>query len=47
MTASREYTGVSGQFTDKGTPKGFTTITPFITVNHPSEAIEFYTTVFG
>lgn len=47
MTASRENTGVSGKYTNNGTPNGFTTITPFITVNHPSEAIEFYTTVFG
>lgn len=44
---SKEHMGVSGQYTNKGRPNGFTTITPFIAVNHPSEAIEFYTAVFG
>ncbi|AIW41077.1 MULTISPECIES: VOC family protein [Paenibacillus] len=47
MTESREYTGVSGKYTKKGMPNGFTSITPFITVKNPSEAIEFYTTVFN
>lgn len=47
MTESREYTGVSGKYTKKGTPNGFTSITPFITVKNPSEAIEFYKTVFN
>lgn len=47
MTESREYVGVSGKYTKKGTPNGFTSITPFITVKDPSEAIEFYTTVFN
>lgn len=44
---SGEYTGVSGQYTNKGTPNGFTAITPFIAVSNPSAAIEFYTDVFG
>ncbi|MGP0576977.1 VOC family protein [Paenibacillus peoriae] len=47
MTESREYTGVSGKYTKKGTPNGFTSITPFITVKNPSEAIEFYKSVFN
>jgi uncharacterized glyoxalase superfamily protein PhnB len=47
MTESREYTGVSGKYTKNGMPNGFTSITPFITVKNPSEAIEFYTTVFN
>ncbi|WCM60010.1 VOC family protein [Paenibacillus polymyxa] len=47
MTESREYTGVSGKYTKNGMPNGFTSITPFITVKNPSEAIEFYKTVFN
>ncbi|MHB0879586.1 VOC family protein [Paenibacillus sp. SEL1] len=47
MTESREYVGVSGKYTKKGIPNGFTSITPFITVKNPSEAIEFYKTVFN
>ncbi|MGO4952201.1 VOC family protein [Paenibacillus sp. DRB1-1] len=47
MTESSEYVGVSGKYTKKGTPNGFTSITPFITVKNPSEAIEFYKTVFN
>jgi len=33
MTKSIKYMGVSGKYTKNGTPKGFTSITPFITVN--------------
>ena len=47
MTRSIKYMGVSGKYTKNGTPKGFTSITPFITVKNPSEAIEFYKTVFN
>ncbi|WP_068504681.1 VOC family protein [Paenibacillus kribbensis] len=47
MTESREYTGVSGEYTKSGMPNGFTSITPFITVKNPSEAIEFYKSVFN
>ncbi|APB70170.1 glyoxalase [Paenibacillus polymyxa] len=47
MTESSEHVGVSGKYTKKGTPNGFTSITPFITVKNPSEAIEFYKTVFN
>ncbi|QNR66274.1 VOC family protein [Paenibacillus peoriae] len=47
MTESREYVGVSGKYTKNGMPNGFTSITPFITVKNPSEAIEFYKTVFN
>lgn len=39
--------GVSGKYTKDGMPIGFTSITPFIVVNNPSEAIEFYKTVFN
>lgn len=47
MTESIKYMGVSGKYTKNGTPSGFTSITPFITVKNPSEAIEFYKTVFN
>ena len=47
MTKSIKDMGVSGKYTKNGTPKGFTSITPFITVKNPSEAIEFYKTVFN
>lgn len=47
MTESIKYMGVSGKYTKNGKPNGFTSITPFITVKNPSEAIEFYKTVFN
>lgn len=47
MTANTDYIGVSGNYTKNGTPNGFTTITPFITVKNPSEAIAFYESVFN
>ena len=33
MSKSIKYMGVSDKYTKNGTPKGFTSITPFITVN--------------
>lgn len=47
MTHSKKYIGVSGKYTKNGIPNGFTTITPFIVVKNPSEAIEFYKAVFN
>lgn len=47
MTDSIKNIGASGKYTKNGTPNGFTSITPFITVKNPSEAIEFYKTVFN
>lgn len=47
MTDSIKYTGVSGRYTKNGIPNGFTTITPFIVLKNPSEAIEFYKSVFN
>lgn len=47
MTDSKKYTGVSGKYTKNGTPDGFTTITPFIVLKNPSEAVEFYQAVFN
>lgn len=42
-----KHIGVTGKYTKNGIPKGFTTITPFIVVKNPSEAIEFYKSVFN
>jgi PhnB protein len=36
-----------GTYTDHGTPKGSTSLTPFIAVTPAGEAIAFYTEVFG
>jgi uncharacterized glyoxalase superfamily protein PhnB len=47
MADNIKYIGVSGNYTENGTPNGFTSITPFIVVKNPSEAIEFYKTVFN
>ena len=47
MIESIKNIGVSGEYTKNGVPTGFTSITPFITVKNPSEAIEFYKTVFN
>ncbi|GIO36524.1 glyoxalase [Paenibacillus antibioticophila] len=47
MTDNKQYKGVSGNYTKNGTPNGFTSITPFIVVDNPSKAIEFYQAVFN
>ncbi|MDF2986162.1 MAG: glyoxalase [Eubacterium sp.] len=47
MTDGIKYTGVSGKYTNSGLPNGYTTITPFIALDNPSEAIEFYKSVFN
>ena len=39
--------GMTGKHVQMGTPTGYTSITPFIVVNNPSEAIEFYKSVFS
>ncbi|GIP17961.1 glyoxalase [Paenibacillus montaniterrae] len=40
-------TGANGTYTKNGVPNGFTTLTPFIVVSQPAEAIQFYKEVFG
>ena len=40
-------TGVTGKYTTNGRPNGYTTLTPFIVVDRPAEAIAFYEKVFG
>lgn len=47
MTESKKYTAVTGKYTKNGMPDGFTTITPFIVLQNPAEAIEFYKAVFN
>lgn len=47
MDNQSNHTGVTGKFTQNGTPIGYTTITPFIVVRNPAEAISFYEVVFG
>ncbi|MDQ0114906.1 VOC family protein [Paenibacillus harenae] len=39
--------GANGQYTSNGKPHGYTTLTPFIVVNNPAEAIVFYENIFG
>lgn len=39
--------GVTGKHTTDGIPHGCTSLTPFLTVAHAKEAIEFYQSVFG
>ncbi|MFD0712253.1 VOC family protein [Paenibacillus sp. GCM10027626] len=46
MTNNRSNAGVTGEYTNNGTPNGYTALTPFIVVSNPSEAIAFYETVF-
>ena len=47
MTNRTSRPGLTGKYTKNGTPLGYTTITPFIVVSRPAEAIAFYETVFG
>lgn len=47
MSEQTKHKAVSGKYTKKGTPNGVTSITPFITVKDPSEAIHFYKVVFN
>jgi uncharacterized glyoxalase superfamily protein PhnB len=37
---------MNGKFVQNGKPIGYTALTPFIVVNNPAEAINFYETVF-
>lgn len=47
MTGRKNNEGISGQHATNGMPNGYTSITPFIVVNNPAQAIAFYETVFG
>lgn len=37
----------NGQYTDNGTPKSFSSLTPFLSITNAAGAIDFYTQVFG
>jgi len=47
MTNHNLNIGVTGQYVTKGVPTGYTSLTPFIVVSDPKEAIAFYEHVFG
>lgn len=47
MIENTKNMGVTGEYTKNGVPTGVTSITPFITVKKPLEAIEFYRTIFN
>ncbi|WP_077602975.1 VOC family protein [Oceanobacillus sojae] len=47
MNNQSNHAGVTGKFVKNGTPNEYTTITPFIVVSNPAEAISFYETVFN
>lgn len=47
MTHPSDYAGMTGKYTKNGIPDGYTSLTPFIVVSQPAEAIAFYETVFG
>ncbi|MBO9607034.1 MAG: VOC family protein [Paenibacillaceae bacterium] len=47
MEQTNKQPGATGNYTRNGLPNGYTTITPFIVVNNPAEAIAFYEAVFG
>lgn len=47
MTEQQRSTETAGQYVTNGKPHGSTTLTPFLVVNRPAEAIAFYETVFG
>lgn len=43
---SLNHAGQTGEHTTNGKPHGYTTLTPFIAVERPAEAIAFYEAVF-
>lgn len=47
MSNHQAGVGATGQHTTNGKPNGYTSLTPFIVVNNPAEAIAFYEKVFG
>ena len=46
-TNTTPHRGITGQHTHEGTPHGFTSLTPFLTIPGAADAIEFYRSVFG
>lgn len=47
MTTSEQITAAHGTYTDRGVPKGITSLTPFIAIPRAHEAVAFYRDVFG
>jgi len=47
MTEANQKLGANGSYTTSGRPQGFTSLTPFIVVNNPAGAIQFYQEVFN
>ena len=45
--STTQSTPAHGQYTDNGRPKGFSSLTPFVTLRDPKAALDFYTQVFG
>lgn len=40
-------TAANGQYTDNGRPTGFSSLTPFVALEDPKAALDFYTDVFS
>lgn len=47
MLERKDGIALTGEYTTNGRPNGFTTLTPFIVVSNPAEAIAFYAAVFA
>ena len=47
MSTEQNLRGVTGAHTTDGTPRGFTSLTPFIAVVDAAAALDFYTRTFG
>lgn len=47
MLERKEGKVLTGDYTTNGKPNGYTTLTPFIVVSNPAEAISFYEAVFA
>jgi len=47
MTDATTPAGVTGDHTTRGTPAGYTSLTPFLVVEDPEGALGFYRDVFG
>lgn len=44
---TKATTAANGKYTSNGTPHGFTSLTPFLSIPRAAEAIDFYKDVFG
>ncbi len=47
QTGAGQSHGVTGEHTTDGTPHGFTSLTPFLTLRDPAGALRFYEKAFG